>query len=82
MGQMNRQTTEHEEMQCRDSCQCVQMEGSLLFRLRTLVGWWWDRCQFFDDCRHHKLIALSEGTSLAKSQLTLLCQVRACFARH
>jgi len=23
----------------------------------TLIGWWWDRCLFFDDWRHHTLIS-------------------------
>ena len=44
--------------------------------LCTLIAWWWDWCLFFDECRHHKLIALSEGTSLVENQLTLLCQVQ------
>src|SRR6266581_3970208 len=46
-------------MQRSDEGKCIDVEGRTLFRLRTLIGWWWDRCLFFDDCRHHKLISLT-----------------------
>src|SRR6266702_875909 len=46
-------------MQRSDEGKCIDVEGRTLFRLRTLIGWWWYRCLFFDNCRHHKLISLA-----------------------
>src|SRR6266581_6494689 len=56
-------------MQRSDEGKCVHVEGRTLFRLRTLIGWWWDRCLFFDDCRHHKLISLTR--ELASPRVSL-----------
>ena len=56
-------------MQWSDSWKCVHVEGRTLFRLRALIGWWWYRCLFFDDCRHHKLISLTR--ELASPRVSL-----------
>src|SRR6266702_347037 len=56
-------------MQRSDEGKCIDVEGRSLFRLRTLIGWWWYRCLFFDDCRHHKLISLTR--ELASPRVSL-----------
>src|SRR6266581_4331888 len=56
-------------MQRSDEGKCIYVEGRTLFRLRTLIGWWWYRCLFFDDCRHHKLISLTR--ELASPRVSL-----------
>ena len=57
MGQTNGQTAKCEHMQRRDQRQSIHMQSTTQPGLCTLIGWWWDGCLFFDDCRHHKLIS-------------------------
>ena len=75
MGQANGQTTQDKQMQRGDQRQRIDMQCTAQPSLSSLKGWWWNGCLFFDDWKHHKLLALYERTSLAKSQLTLLCQI-------
>jgi hypothetical protein len=44
-------------MQRRDQSKSINMQGTPQPGLCTLIGWWWDWCLFFDDCRHHQLIS-------------------------
>ena len=70
MGQTHCQAAKGEQMQRRDQRESINMQCTTQPGLSSLKGWWWNGCLFFDDWKHHKLLALSERTSLAKSQLT------------
>src|SRR5437879_1841800 len=72
MGQTNSHTTKCKQMQCGHR---VDVQGWSLFGLCTPIGWGWGGYLFFNHCRHHTADLLGGGASLARSQLTLLCQV-------
>ena len=64
----------HEQMQCGDQSQCVDVQGRFLFGLCTLItGGGTGACCL--TITGIKANLLDEGTSLLMSQLALLCQI-------